>query len=467
MRPVLTAGEMREVDAQAVASGTPVATLIERAGTAVATEAIALLGGTYGRRVVVVAGSGNNGADGRMAASVLARRGVRTLIVDAREAPGKLPSSDLVIDAAYGTGFRGDYEAPDPAGAPVLAVDIPTGVDADSGVTGANAVRAVATVTFGALKPGLLVGEGRSRAGRVFVHRIGLPVPPVAECEICLVVDDDIVAHLPVREFEAHKWQTALAVVAGSPGMYGAPGYVAHGAARAGAGMVRLGIPGAAPSDMGVSEAVSHVLPMNGFDEAALEMLQRCKALVIGPGLGLERPTRASVRRLVTSAPVPVLVDADALTALGGESSTLEVIGPRTEATILTPHEGEFARLAVSPLGPDRIAAARGLASATGAVVLLKGSTTIVAEPNGRVMLATAGTSQLATAGTGDVLSGVIGAFLARGMAAPEAAAIGAHVHGRAGERGPLEGLVAGDLPDLVAAVLSDAEATRIRPHGR
>ena len=352
MRPVLTAGEMREVDAQAVASGTPVATLIERAGTAVATEAIALLGGTYGRRVVVVAGSGNNGADGRMAASVLARRGVRTLIVDAREAPGKLPSSDLVIDAAYGTGFRGDYEAPDPAGAPVLAVDIPTGVDADSGVTGANAVRAVATVTFGALKPGLLVGEGRSRAGRVFVHRIGLPVPPVAECEICLVVDDDIVAHLPVREFEAHKWQTALAVVAGSPGMYGAPGYVAHGAARAGAGMVRLGIPGAAPSDMGVSEAVSHVLPMNGFDEAALEMLQRCKALVIGPGLGLERPTRASVRRLVTSAPVPVLVDADALTALGGESSTLEVIGPRTE------DDPDAARGRVRP--PRRVAARAG-----------------------------------------------------------------------------------------------------------
>ncbi|MGO9557696.1 MAG: NAD(P)H-hydrate dehydratase [Acidimicrobiales bacterium] len=466
MRPVLTAAGMREVDARAVADGTPIETLIERAGTAVANEAISLLGGTYGRRVVVVAGPGNNGADGRMAAAVLARRGVRTLIIDARGAPASLPPSDLVIDAAYGTGFRGDYDAPDPAGAPVLAVDIPTGVDADTGVTGPNAVNAVATVTFGAFKPGLLVGEGRYRAGRITLQAIGLPVPSVDECEIRLIEDDDILRYLPVREPEAHKWQTALAVVAGSPGMYGAPGYVAHAAARAGAGMVRLGIPGAGPSDLPVSEAVSRSLPMNGWDEAALEMLQRCKALVIGPGLGLERPTRASVRRLVTNALIPVLVDADALTALGGEISTVEVISPRTEPTILTPHEGEFARLAVSPLGPDRIAAVRGLAAATGAIVLLKGSTTVVAEPNGRVMLAIAGTSQLATAGTGDVLSGVIGAFLARGVAAPAAAAVGAHVHGRAGERGLLEGLVAGDLPDLVAAVLSDAEATRAQSHG-
>ncbi len=452
---------MREVDARAVASGTSVNRLVERAGTAVATEAITLLGGTYGRRVVVVAGPGNNGADGRMAAAVLARRGVRALVVDAREAPSQLPPSDLVIDAAFGTGFHGAYDAPDPAGARVLAVDIPTGVDADTGAAGGRAVTAVVTVTFGALKPGLLLGEGRGRAGQVKLHAIGLPVPPAHECDVCLVDDDDIVELLPDRPLETHKWRTALAVVAGSPGMYGAASFVAHAAARAGAGMVRLGVPGAGPGDLPISEAVSRALPATGFDDAALDMMQRCKAAVIGPGLGPERPTRASVRRLVTKAPLPVVIDADALTALGEASSAAEVIAPRSDATVLTPHEGEFARLAGAPPGPDRLVSVRALAVTTGAVVLLKGSTTVVAEPGGRVLLATAGSSRLATAGTGDVLSGVIGACLARGLAALEAAGLGAHVHGRAGERGLAEGLVAGDLPDLVAAVLSDAEAIR------
>jgi hydroxyethylthiazole kinase-like uncharacterized protein yjeF len=470
MQPVLTAEQMREVDRRAASSGTPTEVLVTRAGTAVASEAVRMLGGAYGRRVVVVAGRGNNGADGRVAAALLSRRGAQVLLLDAREAPARLPPCDLVVDAAYGTGFRGEYLAPEPGGAPVLAVDLPTGVDADSGAAGAGAVTAAVTVTFGALKPGLLLGEGRRRAGRVRLAPIGLPVPGPGECDLLLVEDGDVAERVPRRPAETHKWATAVAVVAGSPGMYGAATFVSRAAMRAGAGMVRLGIPGAAPADLPVAEAVSRALPASGFDEPALEGLERCKALVVGPGLGPERPTRAAVRRLVTKAPVPVVVDADGLGALGGEAQAAEVLAPRGAPTVLTPHDGELTRLTGSPPGADRIAALRGVAARTGVVVLLKGSTTLVAEPSGRVLVSTSGSSRLATAGTGDVLSGVVGALLARGLGPLEAAALAAHVHGRAAELGPVEGLLAGDLPELVAAVLSralDAGAARIEDEDR
>lgn len=461
MQPVLTVEEMRAVDEAAGAAGTPLDELIGRAGTAVALAAASLLGGTYGRRVVVVAGPGHNGADGRVAARLLSRRGARVLVVSTAEKPRRLPPSDLVIDAAFGTGFRDEYLAPDPCGAPVLAVDVPTGVDANTGAAPGEAVEAVATVTFGALKPGLLFGEGRRLAGRLIVAPIGLPVPSAEECRIRLVDDSDIIERIPAREWESHKWKTAVAVVAGSPGMYGAPFFVSHSAARAGAGMVRLGIPGASPSDLPVSEAVSRSLPLSGFDQAALEGLERCKALVVGPGLGTERPTRASVRRLVEKSPVPTVVDADGLTALGEDTSAAEVLKGREATTILTPHEGEYARLAGAPPGADRISATARVAERVRGTVLLKGSTTVVADAHGSVLLVTAGSSRLATAGTGDVLSGVIGAFLARGMSGLDAAAVAAHVHGRAAELGRPDGLVAGDLPELVATVLSTAATKR------
>ncbi len=457
MRPVLGPAEMREVDAKAASSGVPVERLIERAGTAVAQAAVAMLGGAYGAHVAVVAGRGNNGNDGKVAGRLLARRGARVVAFPAGEAPARLEGFDLVIDAAYGTGFRGEYRAPDPCGAKVLAVDVPSGLDALTGEAGGETVWADATVTFGSYKPGLLLGEGRRRSGRLLLAPIGLPVPEPQDCEMALMDDGDM-ALLPARPLEAHKWQSALAVVAGSPGMYGAPAFVSRAAGRAGAGMVRLGIPGAGPGDLPVTEAVSRALPAAGFDEAALNGLERCRALVIGPGLGTERPTRASVRRIVSSAPVPVVIDADGLTALGESDSVAELIVPRVAPTILTPHAGEFARLAGGPPEADRIGAARRLAASSGAVVLLKGSTTVVAEPGGRVLLSCSGSSRLATAGTGDVLSGVIGAFLARGLPPTEAAALAAHVHGRAAELGRRVGLLAGDLPELVAEVLSGGE---------
>ncbi len=462
MLAVLSVEEMRAVDARALARVSE-KTLVERAGTAVATAALRLLGGTYGRRVVVVAGKGNNGADGRVAADRLRRRGARVTVVDAADAPehiGPAGVVDLVVDAAYGTGFRGTYRAPSvPAGVPVLAVDIPSGVDGDTGEASGEPLRADVTVTFAAYKAGLLQGAGPTLAGRVVVADIGLDV---SGARAWVVEDADVAALVPDRPRDAYKWQSAVAMVAGSPGMTGAAALCARAAYRAGAGMVRLGIPGQVGTDLPVSEAVGVALPATGWTDPALQMTERCRALVVGPGLGRAPSTVADVRSTVERVGVPTVVDADGLYALGSGEELAAVVaggaahGGRPPASvIMTPHDGEFAHLAGRPPAADRMGEARRLAASSRAVVLLKGPVTVVAHPDGRLLCATAGSPRLATAGTGDVLSGVIGAFTARGLDLWHAGALGAHVHGRAAELGPHQGLVAGDLADLVARWLS------------
>jgi hydroxyethylthiazole kinase-like uncharacterized protein yjeF len=449
VRPVVTVAEMRAADA---ASPVSEATLILRAGTAVAVSALRMLGGAYARRVVVVAGKGNNGADGRVAAEVLRRRGARVSVVGP---DAKVGACDLVIDAALGTGLRGPYHAPEPpAGSLVLAVDIPSGVDGDTGDAPGRPMAAGRTVTFAALKPGLLQGDGPRFAGEVEVADIGLFD---LHAQISLVEDADVARLVPRRPSGTHKWATAVCVVAGSPGMEGAAILSASGAARSGAGMVRLGVPGAAGEPAGCAwptEAVRFPLGPRGWAGDVLSVLGRCRALVVGPGLGRTADTAAEVRAVIAGAEVPVVVDADALFALGDAGSARAVIAGR-RPVVVTPHDGEYARLLGAPPGPDRVAAARRLAGALGAVALVKGSLTAVASGSGSVVLSASGSERLATAGTGDVLSGVIGAFLARGMAPLDAAALAAHVHGRAASDGPAEGLVAGDLPRLVSARLS------------
>ncbi|MHB8680796.1 MAG: NAD(P)H-hydrate dehydratase [Acidimicrobiales bacterium] len=455
MKPVVTVAEMRAIDQEA-RGRVAEEVLVERAGTAVAVEALRLLGGAYGRRVAVVAGKGNNGADGRVAAAHLARRGARVTVLAADAAPERIGPRgvvDLVVDAAYGTGFRGTYRAPAvPAGVPVLAVDIPSGVDGDTGEAAGEPLRADVTVTFAALKPGLLQGDGPLLAGRVVVADIGLDV---SRARIAVIEDADVAAVVPVRPRSAHKWQSAVAVVAGSPGMTGAAALSASGAYRAGAGMVRLGVPGADADVAGVGEAVATELPAKDWADDALAMAERCKALVVGPGLGRAEDTGREVRRLIAAFPATVVVDADGLYALGTGAAVREALAGAAGRVVLTPHDGEFARLTGTPPPADRISAVRAAAAATGAVVLLKGPTTVVAEPGGEVRLAVAGSPRLATAGTGDVLAGVVGALAARGVEPLLAAAVGAHVHGTAATMGPGEGFVAGDLPDLVATWLS------------
>jgi NAD(P)H-hydrate epimerase len=229
--------------------------------------------------------------------------------------------------------------------------------------------------------------------------------------------------------------------------MSGAAVLASRGAQRSGAGYVRLSTPGGQPDRVPVEVVVTD-LPAEGWASDVLDGVERFKALVVGPGLGADR-SAADVVRLGTEAAVPIVIDGDGLNAL---ASRQDVALPAT--AILTPHEGEYERLAGHPPGPDRIEAARSLAGRIGAVVLLKGPTTVVASPAGDVLVVTAGDARLATAGTGDVLSGIIGALCAGGVPPFEAAAAGAFLHGQAGNLGWRRGLVAGDLPDLVPAVI-------------
>jgi NAD(P)H-hydrate epimerase len=482
--PVVSVEEMRAIDAEALKSISEEA-LVARAGTAVATCALELMGGAYARRVVVLAGKGNNGADGRVAAGILARRGARVSVLDAADShrvPETVSGVDLLVDAAYGTGFRGTYAAPSVArGVRVLAVDIPSGVTGDSGEACGNPARADRTVTFAALKPGLLQGAGAILAGEVVVADIGIDT---GSARIHLLEDADM-AMLPERPRYAHKWQSGVAVVAGSPGMAGAALLAAQAAYRAGAGMVRLAVPGSDPAALAAGEAVVARIPAEAWSGDVLGMAERCKALVVGPGLGRGEETGSEVRRVVAESPVPVVIDADGIFALGGAERLCELMAARRRSgegtgtpgtpgtlgapgipgapgtrfdpdVVVTPHDGEYALLAGEAPGPDRIGAARRLSRRCGAAVLLKGATTVVASPDGRVLVVIAGPPSLATAGSGDVLSGMAGAFVARGVVGMmEAAGLAAHAHGRAAALGPSEGLVAGDLPVLVTRWLS------------
>lgn len=444
--PVLTPEEMASVDASAAE---PVEVLIGRAGSAVARAATRAMGGTYGRRVVVVAGKGNNGADGRDAAARLRRRGVVVHVLDVLDLDGgRLPPCDLVIDAAYGTGFRGEYDPPDPGDAPVLAVDIPSGVSGLTGEVSTGAVRADLTITFAALKPGLLLEPGRTHAGAVELADIGLDC---SRARAHLVERADVAEWVPARPVDAHKWRSAVWIVGGSPGMTGAPALAAAAAARAGAGYVRLSAPGVRPPLPGAPiEAVGTELPAHGWADDVVDAAARFRAIVVGPGLG-DRGA-ADVRRLVAESIAPVIVDGDGLRALGTDCAR---VGHPT--TVLTPHDGEFERLSGQRPGPDRLDAARRLADATNAVVLLKGPTTVVARPGGDVLVVTTGDARLATAGTGDVLSGAIAALIARGVDPWRAAAAAAFLHGRAAALGPPSGIVASDVAARLPLALDEA----------
>ncbi len=452
--PIVTPEEMNAIDR---AAPEPVEVLIDRAGGAVARAALEMLGGAYGRRVVVLAGKGNNGNDGRNAAMRLRNLGVQVSVIDAASAPDVLPDCDLLIDAAYGTGFRGEWDAPiPPPGCLVLAIDIPSGVDGLTGDCTGAVLDADATVTFAALKPGNVFGEGLVCSGDLRVADIGLDTRAASAH---LVGAAAVASWIPEPAHDAHKWQSAVWVVAGSPGMGGAAALCSGAAARTGAGYVRVSTPGGAASGLPI-EAVQTDLSEDAWGSEVIADLARFDALVIGNGLGLADATKEQIRQVIAAATgrgLPTVVDADGLTALGTDAARFV-----SDTTVLTPHDGEFARLAGHAPGSDRIAAARALAEESGAIVLLKGRTTVVAAPDGEVLVSIAGDQRLATAGTGDVLAGLIGALLACGLDPLRAAAGGAFLHGRAGALGWRRGLVAGDVIAHLPAVLDDL--TFLRP---
>ena len=461
---------MAAIDA---AAPEPVEVLIDRAGAAVARAALDLLGGTYGRRAVVLAGPGHNGDDGRAAAGRLRRQGVKVAVVDAVAAArtgAPLPPADLYIDAAFGTGLSRPYSPPPRSNpeAPVLAVDIPSGLDGLTGTvlgvsaragastvaaspradteSGSSVWAADRTVTFAALKPGLLYGASPALCGELAVADIGLD--PAVEPACGLMTDADV-APLPAGTNATHKWRSAVLVAAGSPGMAGAAALVCAAALRSGARMVHLCAPEPVAARAPV-EVVASVPPL-------AVAVERFRAAAVGPGLGAGEQAAARLAE-VLDLPIPAVVDADGLRLLA-QPELAARLRRRTAPTVLTPHDGEFAALTGSEPGPDRIAAARSAAADTGAVVLLKGGPTTVADPTGRVLITAAGDARLATAGTGDVLTGMIAARLAAfaPVAPAEVAwrtAEAAHLHGQAGaEAGPRP--VASDL--LTALSRTDA----------
>jgi NAD(P)H-hydrate epimerase len=456
---------MGEADRRTISAGAPEGVLVERAGAAVARHALRMLGGAYGRRVVVVQGRGNNGADGAVAADRLRARGVGaaqfvlTDGVDERALRRALAGAHLAIDAMFGTGFRGALEG-DAAlvarvlaesAVPTLAIDIPSGVDGTTGEVRGDAVAAHETICFAALKPGLLFEPGRTRAGRVRVADIGIDVGPT---QLHVLEPADL--RLAMRASDGNKWSSGVLVVGGSPGMLGAPLLAGHAAARAGAGMVVCGLPGAdAAARAAGSELVIRALPAtaNGSldidaADAVLADVERFHALAVGPGLGRDSRTEAAVRRLVAECPLPIVVDADGLNALAAEPAALRARRAASfPPAILTPHGGEYARLANKAVDADRVVAARDLAARLDAIVLLKGPGTVIAAPDGAAVVNRTDNPSLATAGTGDVLTGIIAGLLAAGAAPFDAAASGAYVHGRAATAaGTGDDLVATDL---------------------
>jgi NAD(P)H-hydrate epimerase len=448
LEPLYTAEEMGAAE-----EGHDVVALMERAGKAVARVALEDFPGA--RSITVVCGPGNNGGDGRVAATALREAGKEVLVVESKpeDEPKILGSPDLVVDALFGTGFSGE---PRPAAAglidamnaldlPVLAVDVPSGVDASTGEVAGVVVHADATVTFHGEKVGLQVAPGRFHAGYVECVEIGLAHRDTQH----RLVTSEILRLVPRKTAEDTKYTAgSVLVVGGSPGMTGAVCLTALAAFRADAGYVAVAAPAESLPviETRVLEAVK--LPL----EHVWDAVERAGALAIGPGLGRSPDRRALVRRLLEETTLPAVVDADALHELEPFS--------RDGATVLTPHAGELGRLLGRDsdwVGAHRLAAAREAVERFGCVVLLKGADTIVAEPGGGVLVRPNHTAGLATAGTGDVLTGIVAAFLAKGLEPTLAAAAAATAHGMAaflgGEGRP--GLVASDVVDALPRALA------------
>ena len=451
LEPLYSASEMRAAEEQYPGYPGSAGELMERAGAAVAQEVLRTYPGA--RRVAVVCGGGANGGDGRIAARILRESALEVVETDD---PGG-GDTDVVIDALFGTGFHGSPREEAAAaigrinatGAPVVSVDIPSGVDATTGEVAGAAVEADVTVTFHGRKVGLVVAPGRFHSGRVVVAGIGLEPGPTALVRGMPALLDRI----PRRGASDSKFSAgSLLVVGGAPGTTSAAVLAATAALRADAGYVTLAVPAAA---LPVAETLALEPVKRGFDWAsAPEALQadvaRSSAIALGPGLGRSDEARALVRALLERADLPAVVDADALFGLARVD--------RSAPTVLTPHAGELARLlGVEPawVSAHRLEAAAEAAERFAAVVLLKGPDTIVCAPEGRVIVCDTGPPSLATAGTGDVLTGVVGAFLAKGVDVVDAAAAAAIAHGLAAQSLPHQaGLIASDVAAALPGVL-------------
>lgn len=503
-----TAAQMREIDRCAIHEyGIPSLLLMENAGRAVAGRVAELLYDGRGRRVVVLCGKGNNGGDGFVIARHLHTRGYDvccllagepdSLLGDARtnldlaqkfgvplqsfsagtEAlTAQLQGADLVIDALLGTGSQGEPRGPigaaitalAVANRPTLAVDIPSGLDADTGQLANAHVRAVETVTFGLPKIGLASFPGRGAAGQITVADISLPLPLLRQVALDVewIGRERALPLWPPRSATAHKGEAGrLFVLAGSAGMTGAATLTGLAALRTGAGLVTLGIPASLNPIMEVKLTEAMTLPLPETDthahspeslETVREWAGRVGAFALGPGFGRDPRSGELVRAVLRETKLPTVVDADGLYHLS----------PADEQTfhaqcVLTPHPAEMARLLgteTAEVQSNRLEVAKTAAARLECVVVLKGAATVIAAPDGRVAVNSSGGPALATGGTGDVLTGMVAACLARGLAPYEAAVAAVYLHGVAGEvageRCGAPGAVAGDVVDAIPEAL-------------
>jgi ADP-dependent NAD(P)H-hydrate dehydratase / NAD(P)H-hydrate epimerase len=523
---IVTGEQMRRIDARTIEGrGVPGTALMENAGRGVAEALVREIPGLARRPVVVVCGKGNNGGDGLVAARHLLRLGVAARVVflssagalrgdpaanlaRAREAgvpieeaidekawraAAPIPRRAVVVDAILGTGVRGAargltarvIEDVNASGATVVAIDVPSGIDADDGGVPGPAIFAHRTLTLCRPKLGLVLEPAASHAGPFAVIDIGIPDDDVAaEASLLAWTDADAAAALlPPRPASAHKGTMGhLLAVAGSRGKSGAAALLARAALRSGVGLVTVATARSAQPIVAAAEAEVMTEPLletrsGAIATGALPVLRRLlaarSALAIGPGLGTEATTRALVRALAKGPGVPCVLDADGLNAFAHDGRARPALRAGAFPLVLTPHPGEAARLlgtTARDVQADRLGSASTLASATGAVVVLKGPRTIVVAPSGRAAFNATGNPGMATGGTGDVLTGVVGALLARGMEGFDAARLGTYLHGGAGDRAAdrlgEDGMIAGDLVEELPGAWRTLHARRTGGNG-
>lgn len=505
---IATSEQMRNIDSRAIKGlGIPGLTLMENAGKGVVSVLEAVAGDLRGKSVGVVCGKGNNGGDGFVVARHLFEKGVRVkaflLGQKSETSPdaavnldrfvsgggdlAELTDSNLfcelapflqrahfAVDAVYGTGFKGGtsglaartIELLNTTGVPVLSVDVPSGLDCDSGTADGPCVRAEATATLALLKKGLAFFPGRNSTGKTYVVDIGIPEECVEEEGIGLELVDSQLARqwLPVRRPDAHKGDCGkVAVVGGSVGLTGAIALCCNAALRSGSGLVTAAVPESLNDilEVKLTEAMTRpVLETSGrtlaldAKEAVLELVNSYDVLAFGPGLSRNEESACLAREILPLVEKPIVLDADGLNAFVGHTEVLSKVGSRLA---ITPHAVEMSRL--SGLAPeavlaDRLGAAQEFAKKLGIVVLLKGAPTVIAQEQGITYINPTGNAGLASGGSGDVLTGIIASLLGQGLPTDRAAALGAYVHGLAAdiarEDVGEEGMIPGDLVECL-----------------
>ena len=513
---IVTAQQIRNIDRRAIKDfGISGQVLMENAAAGVMAEMDRFFGGLAGMRVGIICGKGNNGGDGLSLARRLSIRGIAVRVallasfgalkgeakanlftlrrmdvdivqnVSIRAIAEVVAWSDIVVDAMLGVGLssplKGAYafaaEQINASGKPVVAIDIPTGINADTGEVMDTAVRADLTVTMAALKRGLVLYPGAIYAGLVRVVDIGIPTEVIDKEKITAGFLTPATAGglLHQRDRDAHKGSFGhLLVVAGSPGKTGAAIMAARGALRVGAGLVSVGTPHSLVpiiqsqivEAMGVpsAESIEGTLGI-GSDVELLKAAGGMNACIIGPGLSTHYETIQVLRNLIQRLTIPLVVDADGLNALVG---SLDILKKVKAPIVMTPHPGEMARLlgsSSSDVQKDRIGCATDFAMKYKVTLVLKGAGTVIATPDGRVFINSTGNPGMATGGTGDVLSGMIGSLLAQGYTAAQAACLGVYLHGLAGdlaaeEKGEM-GMIAGDLIEKIPAAIHETMHAR------